>query len=158
MADAPPNPRFLARSRPVHPLPVDYTNRCTIIFLTVCTKNRQAVLANETNHQHLLAAWRKADHWLVGRYVIMPDHVHLFCSPSTIPAQPMDSWVRFWKSLVTKSVACGEGLLWQTDFWDSQLRRRNNYDAKWKYVLNNPVRAAWRRMAVVGRFRVRSMN
>src|SRR5256885_6005252 len=29
----------------------------------------------------ILNAWKTADHWLVGRYVIMPDHIHLFCAP-----------------------------------------------------------------------------
>jgi len=53
----------------------------------------------------------------------------------------MDRWVRFWKSLVTKSLACREGSLWQTDFWDTQLRCRDKYAAKWEYVRNNPVRA-----------------
>jgi REP element-mobilizing transposase RayT len=31
--------------------------------------------------------------------------------------------------------------LWQRDFWDTQLRRSENYESKWLYVVNNPVRA-----------------
>jgi hypothetical protein len=29
----------------------------------------------------------------------------------------------------------------QRDFWDTQLRRSENYTEKWQYVLRNPVRA-----------------
>jgi len=31
--------------------------------------------------------------------------------------------------------------IWQRDFWDTQLRKGENYDEKWQYVLENPVRA-----------------
>jgi putative transposase len=30
---------------------------------------------------------------------------------------------------------------WQRDFWDTRLRRSENYDQKWTYVRENPVRA-----------------
>jgi len=30
--------------------------------------------------------------------------------------------------------------LWQRDGWDTQLRKGDNYTAKWQYVVNNPVR------------------
>jgi hypothetical protein len=28
---------------------------------------------------------------------------------------------------------------WQRDFWDTRLRRGENYDQKWTYVRENPV-------------------
>jgi len=31
-------------------------------------------------------------------------------------------------------------MLWQKNFWDTQLRQGNSYAAKWDYVRNNPVR------------------
>lgn len=34
-----------------------------------------------------------------------------------------------------------EGTLWQTDFWDTQLRHHERYEVKWEYVRQNPVRA-----------------
>jgi len=141
MSDAPSDSRFPTRKRPTHSLPLDYDNRSTVIFLTVCTKERQRVLDNETVHQQLQSAWRAADRWLVGRYMVMPDHVHLFCAPNSILPYPFDAWVRYWKSQATKSFGHGEGMLWQTDFWDVQLRRRESYEQKWEYVRQNPVRA-----------------
>jgi REP element-mobilizing transposase RayT len=30
----------------------------------------------------LVKAWEQARQWRVGKYLAMPDHVHLFCSPA----------------------------------------------------------------------------
>ena len=73
------------RRRPAHPLPRERDDRSIIIFLTVCTQNRRLTLANAGMHARLRAAWMEANHWLVGRYMIMPDHLHLFSAPNTIP-------------------------------------------------------------------------
>jgi len=51
----------------------------------------------------LLDCWRKANHWLVGRYVIMPDHLHLFCAPAKLPVTPLKQWVRFWRAEATRA-------------------------------------------------------
>lgn len=82
-----------ARRRPAHLPLFDAGNRASIVFLTVCTRDRQAALANPAMHDSLVRAWAQASHWLVGRYVIMPDHVHLFCAPGIIPPQALGSWV-----------------------------------------------------------------
>lgn len=82
-----------------------------------------------------------ATHWRVGRYVIMPDHIHLFCSPGQSPASPLGSWIRFWKTAVSKSIKSPQGTFWQPDHWDTQLRQHESYDTKWEYVRQNPVRA-----------------
>ncbi|PYI92115.1 MAG: hypothetical protein DMF03_02495 [Verrucomicrobia bacterium] len=53
-----------------------------IYFVTACTKNRRAALANDSTTQIFIEEWRAARErhgWAVGRYVIMPDHVHFFC-------------------------------------------------------------------------------
>jgi putative transposase len=130
------------RKHPTHATIRDRFNTATIIFLTVCTKNRRSILANEAAHFALKSAWQIQPTWSVGRYVVMPDHIHLFCSPRTLPAEPLSPWVKFWKSKACQlwPFAKGGGI-WQRDFWDTQLRRGENYDQKWHYVLQNPVRA-----------------
>ncbi len=77
---------------------------------------------------------------MVGRYVVLPDHIHLFCALGAYPPTPPLNWVRYWKSQVAKAVGCGAETLWQKNFWDTQLRRHESYSAKWDYVRNNPVR------------------
>jgi len=111
----------------------------TIVFLTVCTRKRAPWLESANAHNALLSAWREANAWQVGRYVLMPGHLHLFCAPVDVE-MPLDNWVRFWKSRFRR-LTSGTGWFWQTDHWDTRLRRVENYDSKWEYVRQNPVRA-----------------
>jgi putative transposase len=74
----------------------------------------------------------------VGNYLLMPDHLHLFCSPRN-PDIPLNRWVSYWKRLFTLS-APNSNWQWQTNHWDTRLRRSDNYHEKWNYVRNNPVR------------------
>jgi putative transposase len=55
-----------------------------IFFVTICTSNRQKILATANVARILEKEWgtsRDRYGWIVGRYVIMPDHVHFFCAP-----------------------------------------------------------------------------
>ena len=131
---------FPDRKQPVHLPAVESRNRSIIIFLTVCTKNRKRVLATAGRHRALLKAWGAADNYLVGRYVIMPDHLHLFCAPASAPPASFKQWLRYWKSLAARQADLREGL-WQREYWDTQLRKGEDYEAKWRYVRENPVRA-----------------
>ena len=84
-----------------HPIHLDVQNRRDtplIVYLTVCTKRRKPILANPETHELLRGAWRDARSWLVGRYVVMPDHIHLFCAPEESERQPLLQWVKYWKS------------------------------------------------------------
>jgi putative transposase len=112
-----------------------------IVFITVCTKNRAKILAREECHQLIVQSWKQASHWAVGRYVILPDHIHLFCAPTSDHSLPVDRWATFWRSLVSKSWPYpSEQDIWQRGFWDTQLRTGDSYDEKWEYVRQNPVR------------------
>lgn len=112
--------------------------RPTIVFLTVCTKDRQPWLTRPHVHQALKQVWTQATAWLVGRYVLMPDHLHLFCAPHHLDF-PLHVWVAYWKRQFSCLRLPGVGG-WQRDCWDTRLRRGENYDAKWEYVRQNPVR------------------
>jgi putative transposase len=107
--------------------------------LTVCTQNRKAWLSTAQNHTLLQTIWRDATAWFVGRYVLMPDHLHLFAAPGH-PDLSLERWVSYWKSQFRKNHA-DKALRWQTDHWDRRLRDGESYDAKWEYVRNNPLRA-----------------
>jgi putative transposase len=130
------------RQHPAHVSPVERHNEPVIIFLTVCSKDRKRIFASADVAQLIVGAWLGARSWLVGRYVIMPDHIHLFCAPGTFPPEPLKQWIRYWKAVASKNWPCpNEHPIWQRDFWDTQLRRHENYDQKWDYVNENPVRA-----------------
>jgi putative transposase len=135
MAD---NNGFPQKRHPVHQPLWDSGNRSSVIFLTVCVAHRRQVLATPEMHDRLLRTWNAATHWMVGRYVIMPDHIHLFCAPGTNPPSSLASWIAYWKRLVAFEY---DQALWQKNYWDTQLRHHENYAQKWDYVRNNPVRA-----------------
>ncbi|NCD23459.1 MAG: hypothetical protein EOL90_11050 [Spartobacteria bacterium] len=155
------------RRHPAHHPPIERFNEPVILLTTVCAQNRQPVLACEAVHRICREVWKAADFWRVGRYVIMPDHIHLFCAPGRIPMPSMRQWVEFWKSQIARhfpsilggptsvsavSVSNPDGTepvppegrethkLWQRDYWDTQMRSRAHYDEKWVYVRINPVR------------------
>jgi putative transposase len=88
----------------------------------------------------LREAWTKAGVWQVGRWMLMPDHIHLFCAPTCVPAESLGRWVGYWKSEAATHWPRGDECpLWQRDFWDTQVRRSDSYRAKWDYVRQNPV-------------------
>ena len=125
-------PHFAPREKP---------NQSIVIFLTVCVANRRRLLARPEIATVLVNCWEKADHWSVGRYVIMPDHVHLFCAPAKFPYAPHKQWVQFWKAETRQWPRIAEKPIWQRDFFDRQLRTGDSYHEKWLYVFHNPVRA-----------------
>jgi REP element-mobilizing transposase RayT len=85
--------------------------------------------------------------WAVGRYVIMPDHVHFFCRPE-LDAKPLSEFMAFWKSYTSRKInALGQPrsapaatALWQREFFDHALRSTESYSEKWNYVRDNPLR------------------
>ena len=122
-----------------------------IYFVTTCTKNRMPVLARDDIVQILIEEWRNARDlhgWAIGRYVIMPDHVHFFCAPE-LEAKTLSDFVGAWKSWTSRRVRKLHGprsapaatTLWQREFFDHVLRSSESYSEKWDYVRENPVRA-----------------
>jgi REP element-mobilizing transposase RayT len=52
-----------------------------IYFITTCTSKRRWILTSKGVAKILVDEWRNAHDrhgWAIGRYVIMPDHVHFF--------------------------------------------------------------------------------
>ena len=80
--------------------------------------------------------------WLVGKYVIMPDHLHFFCSPMETDCI-LSKFVRnlkSWTAKKAKEVGIKEKI-WQAEFFDHLLRQSESYSTKLEYVALNPVRA-----------------
>jgi REP-associated tyrosine transposase len=73
----------------------------------------------------------------LGRYVIMPDHVHLFVRGDG--SFSLSPWIGGLKRAM--SVALKSQRLWQPGFFDHILRSDESYAEKWNYVRDNPVRA-----------------
>ena len=137
MKDEPPPRR---KSLPHFP-GVERHNTAVVHFVTVCTKERQPLLASKPIHELLKRAWSPIDFFQVGKYVIMPDHVHLFCTPTQPNSGYLKAWMTYWKSFTSRHWPGKKpGHIWQRDFWDTQLRHGEIYESKWDYVRLNPVR------------------
>jgi REP element-mobilizing transposase RayT len=119
-----------------------------VYFIAVCTAKRRAVLASADAAAVLFHEWQSARErhgWLVGRYVIMPDHVHFFCAETAAGAQrPLARFMGKWNEWTAKGICQALGLsapFWQEQFFDHVLRSDESYAEKWAYVRDNPVRA-----------------
>ena len=77
----------------------------------------------------------------VGRYVIMPDHVHLFVRGDH--NFTLGPWIGALKQALAKAATLSraKGQIWEEGFFDHVLRSNESYSQKWNYVRENPVRA-----------------
>nr|VFK20581.1 MAG: REP element-mobilizing transposase RayT [Candidatus Kentron sp. FM] len=113
-------------------------DRPTVIFDTVCTKDRRPWLASDEVHVLLREVWWNAAAWLMGPYVIMPDHIHFFAVAAETGIE-YDNWVTYWKSQFSKGHKNREHR-WLTDHWATRIRGPVSFEAKWEYIRRNPVR------------------
>jgi len=123
-------------------LPAIFQNTDPFYFVTFNTHERLPLLANETLHETWLTFARRApDHgaW-VGRYVVMPDHIHLFVRLSA--DTEFAPWVQSLKMVLGKELLRlgHQKPHWQEGFFDHLLRSGESYEQKWEYVRQNPVR------------------
>jgi len=120
-------------------------------FVTFCVRDRRRILANARVHEAFLVFTRRAqdEHGVaVGRYVLMPDHAHLFVVLPE-PGPSLASWVgRLKRYLGVTLVDIGHvSPIWQEGFFDHLMRGPHSYSEKWSYVRENPVRAGLCRSA-----------
>src|SRR6184192_2119694 len=127
-----------------------------ICFVTTCAFKRRPILASNEVAKILTDEWRNAHDrhgWAIGRYVIMPDHVHFFCR-AELDAKPLSVFIQKWKQWTSKRIGrelavagIGDsgpkqtGRVWQEEFFDHVLRSSESCSRKWDYVKENPVRA-----------------
>ena len=109
-----------------------------IVLLTVNTKDRVPWLAQPVVHASLREIWREADAWLVGDYVLMPDHLHLFCAPRDL-GFTLERWLAYWKSRFSRRHV-DQPWAWQRSGFHHRFRDARQYEEKWAYVRENPLR------------------
>ena len=111
-----------------------------VYFVTFNTHERTKSLATDAVHEAFLAFAREAERRgiAVGRYVIMPDHIHLFV------AAPLEfnlsQWIRMLRRALSEAITVPPPH-WQEGFFDHLLRNDESYAQKWEYVRLNPARA-----------------
>src|SRR5437016_6833752 len=96
-----------------------------LYFVTFCTHERQRFLANDEIHTAFVLFARRAEYNFnvaVGRYVIMPDHVHLFVRGDH--GFRLGPWIGALKQTLAKATALSlaKGRIWEEGFFDHVLR------------------------------------
>jgi REP element-mobilizing transposase RayT len=132
-------PRRLRRLSEIH-----RSDKAPLFFLTICIRNRRPLLEDKEVHQIWLSFTSASTARLnvhVGRYVFMPDHIHVFvsCEDSKV----LSAWVKALKGTLSRHFRNAQvpGPFWQKGFFDHLLRSGESYQNKWDYVVQNPVRA-----------------
>ena len=114
-----------------------------LFFVTICTLYRRKIPSLDAAHQALLlygARATKEFNVALGRYVIMPDHLHLFVRGDQNFV--LGNWVKGLKRAIFKTFPIrSQAPFWQPGFFDHLLRSDESYAQKWEYVRQNPVRA-----------------
>ena len=118
-------------------------DRTPLYFVTFNTWNRYPLLANDAVHKFFCnyAHKNQPRGFVVGRYVIMPDHIHLFVRIGV--EQKLNQYIRLMKQVLTKQIrlVAVADHVWQPGFFDHVMRSSESYAEKWAYVRMNPVRA-----------------
>jgi putative transposase len=119
--------------------------RNSLYFVTCCTYRRRPLLAKDQIHAAFIAFAEQAekDHGIaVGRYIILPDYLHLFIAgPRDFS---LEKWVGTLKRVLGKVIEHTDSRdpIWQRGFFDHVLRSEESYSQKWNYVRENPVRVS----------------
>ena len=113
----------------------------TLLFCTVCANERGVDWCAKEEVMHALrTVWsRPRMRWLVGDFLLMPDHLHFFCAPAADAWTEVERWTSFWKNEWQKEVP-GK-FKWQRGLFHHRLRSERELQDKVAYMLQNPVRA-----------------
>ena len=134
-------------------LPVVFQSYDPPLYLvTFNTLLRRPLLACDTVHQAFRGYAERglAFDVATGRYVLMPDHVHVFVRIGR--EMTLRRWESGLKQYLGKVLSkTGQApttipnsklkSFWQPGFFDHLLRHNESYAEKWNYVWQNPVRA-----------------
>src|SRR5687767_10431492 len=108
----------------LHRLERFYTSNPTY-FLTFCTEKRQPILASRELHEVFINFCQQAleRNVFVGRYVLMPDHIHLFVKLSGEETN-VSMWVKSLKNSLSKKLREMGTVAphWQKGYFDHVLR------------------------------------
>jgi REP element-mobilizing transposase RayT len=115
-----------------------------LYFVTLCSLDRRRIFHNTPFHdafRQFAIRGLTEKQIALGRYVLMPDHLHLFVQGSADFS--LSQWIRILKQTLCKTLtAVGHSPdHWQRGFFDHVIRNSESYDQKWTYVRENPTRA-----------------
>lgn len=132
----------MIKGRPPRLSQIFQTYTPPLYFVTLCTLRRQAFHSLAAVHESFTGYAKRAQSFnvAVGRYVIMPDHLHLFVRGDQ--EFGLAEWVKGLKRAISDFCRSEATVVnWQPGFFDHVLRNDESYALKWNYVRDNPIRA-----------------
>ena len=109
-------------------------------FITSRTYNSRRLFQVTVNAELFLETlqhYRRAGHYKLHSYVVMPDHVHLLLTPVDVSLERAVGFIKggFSHRLGSKFP------VWQRGFTDRRMRDREEFEIRREYIHQNPVRA-----------------
>jgi len=114
-----------------------------ILWCTVSVVDRNSKwLAQQYAMDALHEIWSGPEHaWLVGEYVLMPDHLHFFCFPRLISeGVSVERWTGYWKDRFAKRIQHPQWR-WRDGLFHTRMRSDAHYEDRLEYMRQNPVKA-----------------
>ena len=110
-----------------------------IYFVTICTSDRKAVLANPETFRAFKFAASKLRDWHVLAAIVMPDYLHIIVAAIKDREAKLGNFSAALKRWIREQL--GASWQWQPGCFDRLLRTTESLHDKWLYVRENPVRA-----------------
>jgi len=125
-----------------------------VYFVTFNTHRRLKPLANQDIYNRFeefaKAALQRGI--AVGRYVIMPDHIHLFVAGHYDFV--LDQWIRALKRTLSTVISAPRPH-WQSGFFDHLVRHEESHSQSGNTLSKTQFAQAWSNSLVIGRGRAR---
>jgi len=129
----------IGRQRLPHNCPLFVDPSTSVWFVTIsCAERGTSQLTAPEASKALLDSVRfrhEQSHWFTHLFLLMPDHCHVLLTFS--PERKIAETIQHWKRWTSSHI----GIRWQTDFFDHRLRNQESFSAKYRYILQNPIRA-----------------
>ena len=125
-------------------------------FITVCVKNRKPILSyipvgancvrpskiGNVVENEIKKISKIYENVTVDNYVIMPNHIHLLIRIDTYGgrtqfAPTIYRIIKQFKGSITKRLGVS---IWQKGFYDHVIRDEHDFQIKWQYIADNPLR------------------
>jgi putative transposase len=114
-------------------------------FITTATYNRRRLFQLPANAELLLETlqhYRRAGHYKLHAFVVMPDHLHVMVTPQGIALERVMGLIKggFSHRLASKLP------VWQRGFTDHRIRDADDLETRRRYLHMNPVRGGLARV------------
>ena len=134
---SPPNRKVIS-----HEIP-EWAARHSVYFISIsCKKRGSNFLAHDRTSSDLIQSWlylQTAGKCTPLFIMIMKNHLHLLSRFQDHEGKTMAAVISSWKRFTARTLA----VEWQRNFFDHRIRNQNDFNQKWEYIQNNPVKAGY---------------